>query len=437
MRLHTVSFRLQQLQSPDPHHATHTYADASPCASFRRRIFVSPDRPMHVSFSMWNDNSRFHFGGELDYSKSPYYSYFRELRRIACVDPLPANATERYGPTWLYDETSSWPAAPVPAYTAPPIPSSSPSLSPSPSPLPSNSCVSSPQVNPVKPASGSSPTNTSQLPTPSPEQLPTQPKTSLGPAPEPTPVNTAVRGSSSSPVVPPKPVTHAAPAPVAVMVPVPAPPAPAAAAATIPTNRLQPAPSATQATPATVHAESPAPAPVNAAPPQRSTAAETITAPVKAPSLVPPPALAVPAAPAPAPTPASPPQKPQEAQQDMQHAAQPQRVVALPVSTLPPVVVTPSQSSPVIAAAATSSTPAGQLVTVPSHPAAIAFTQQPDQTLPEAGSLRPHPAAAAAADVASRKGVRRSRRWLQEARDSWQGAVEGEAPLAEALETAW
>jgi hypothetical protein len=187
-----------------------------------------------------------------------------------------------------------------------------------------------------------------------------------------------------------------------------------------------------------VHAGSPAPTPVNAAPPQRSTAAETITAPVKAPSLVPPPAPAVPtppAAPAPAPTPASPPQKPQEAQPDKQHAAEPQQVAALPVSTWPPVVVTPSPSSPTSAQATTSSTTAGKLNTVPAHPAAIAFTQQPDQTLPEAGSLRSHPAAAA--DVAPRKGVRRSRRWLQEVRDSWQGAAEGEAPLAEALEAGW
>eukprot|EP00775_Hariotina_reticulata_P007265 gene7265-7478_t len=51
-----------------------------------RRIFASPDRPAHISFSMWSDESRNRFGGALDYSRSPYYSHFTDLRRIVCDD---------------------------------------------------------------------------------------------------------------------------------------------------------------------------------------------------------------------------------------------------------------------------------------------------------------------------------------------------------------
>lgn len=100
-----------------------------------RRIFVSPIKPMHIAISMWNDNSRFHFGGELDYSQSPFYSFFRDLRRIACDDPLSANNTQPYGPAWLYRDAASWPKAPMPPYVAPPLPS--PSASPAPLPSPS------------------------------------------------------------------------------------------------------------------------------------------------------------------------------------------------------------------------------------------------------------------------------------------------------------
>lgn len=33
---------------------------------------------------MWSDQSRYKFGGELAWDKSPYQSYFHSLRRIVC-----------------------------------------------------------------------------------------------------------------------------------------------------------------------------------------------------------------------------------------------------------------------------------------------------------------------------------------------------------------
>lgn len=77
-----------------------------------RRIFASPDRPAHISFSMWSDESRNRFGGALDYSRSPYYSQFTDLRRIVCDDQLQQpgvlqgrsrRSLPAYrGPAWLY-----------------------------------------------------------------------------------------------------------------------------------------------------------------------------------------------------------------------------------------------------------------------------------------------------------------------------------------------
>lgn len=87
---------------------------------------------MHASMSMWTDSGRFHFGGELDYSQSPFYNYFRSLRRIACAEPVAANDTDPYGPAWLYAAKSSWPAAPEPPYTAPPPPIPLPAALPAP-----------------------------------------------------------------------------------------------------------------------------------------------------------------------------------------------------------------------------------------------------------------------------------------------------------------
>ncbi|GBF92758.1 hypothetical protein Rsub_05127 [Raphidocelis subcapitata] len=63
------------------------------------RSYRPPVDPMHVTFSMWADQDQNRaFGGALDWSKSPFTSQFKELRRVLCDAPA---ATTR-GPEWLY-----------------------------------------------------------------------------------------------------------------------------------------------------------------------------------------------------------------------------------------------------------------------------------------------------------------------------------------------
>uniref|UniRef100_A0A383V5Q6 GH16 domain-containing protein n=1 Tax=Tetradesmus obliquus TaxID=3088 RepID=A0A383V5Q6_TETOB len=56
--------------------------------------------------SMWTDTSRGKkpadmFGGVLDAKKGPYFSYFKQMRRVLCDKLLPAGAQAAAGPAWL------------------------------------------------------------------------------------------------------------------------------------------------------------------------------------------------------------------------------------------------------------------------------------------------------------------------------------------------
>jgi hypothetical protein len=63
------------------------------------RSYRPPADPSHITFSMWADQDQNRaFGGPLDWSKSPFTSQFKELRRVLCDAPV---ATAR-GPEWLY-----------------------------------------------------------------------------------------------------------------------------------------------------------------------------------------------------------------------------------------------------------------------------------------------------------------------------------------------
>lgn len=72
----------------------------TPCIC--RRNFYSPDRPMHLSFSLWTDTGSGHgFGGVLDHSASPVsVSSFKDVRRIVC-EPANGAASDSSGPAWL------------------------------------------------------------------------------------------------------------------------------------------------------------------------------------------------------------------------------------------------------------------------------------------------------------------------------------------------
>lgn len=76
------------------------------------RSYRPPNEPSHVSFSMWADGDATRaFGGPLDWSRSPFYSSFRELRRVLC--DVESGAIER-GPDWLYSDLAPGPASPRP-----------------------------------------------------------------------------------------------------------------------------------------------------------------------------------------------------------------------------------------------------------------------------------------------------------------------------------
>lgn len=54
---------------------------------------------------MWTDVARGKapadmFGGALNPSKGPYYSYFKQFRRVVCDKPLPKDMSA-LGPQWL------------------------------------------------------------------------------------------------------------------------------------------------------------------------------------------------------------------------------------------------------------------------------------------------------------------------------------------------
>lgn len=69
------------------------------------RSYRPPAQPSHVTLSMWADGDQKRaFGGRLDWSRSPFFTSFRELRRVLCdVEPssAPGGALPR-GPQWLY-----------------------------------------------------------------------------------------------------------------------------------------------------------------------------------------------------------------------------------------------------------------------------------------------------------------------------------------------
>lgn len=58
--------------------------------------------------TVWTDArslSDGNFGGVVDLSKGPYYSYFRNMRRVVCDQPMPTDAeiaSVAMGPAWLY-----------------------------------------------------------------------------------------------------------------------------------------------------------------------------------------------------------------------------------------------------------------------------------------------------------------------------------------------
>lgn len=68
-----------------------------------RRIFQTPDRASHVAISMWTDlrqDPKLVFGGVFDASKAPYYSSFRNFRRVVCEEVQ--GGVPQTGPGWLY-----------------------------------------------------------------------------------------------------------------------------------------------------------------------------------------------------------------------------------------------------------------------------------------------------------------------------------------------
>eukprot|EP00775_Hariotina_reticulata_P011732 gene11732-11876_t len=73
------------------------------------RVFQAPDRASHVAISMWTDlrkDPKLVFGGVFDASKGPYYSSFRNFRRVVCdeVQGAPQAAPD---PGWLYARKKS------------------------------------------------------------------------------------------------------------------------------------------------------------------------------------------------------------------------------------------------------------------------------------------------------------------------------------------
>jgi hypothetical protein len=69
-------------------------------------VFRIPNLPSRITISMWTDTSRGKapedmFGGILDAKKGPYYSYFKQVRRVLCDRALPAGSEAVMGPAWL------------------------------------------------------------------------------------------------------------------------------------------------------------------------------------------------------------------------------------------------------------------------------------------------------------------------------------------------
>lgn len=87
-----------------------------------RVTFKSPDLPQNQIISIWTDNRAppDNWGGVLDFTNAPFYSHFKNFRRVICDSPLPENDPTVMGPAWLYGK----------AETAAPKPVKSPSLSP-------------------------------------------------------------------------------------------------------------------------------------------------------------------------------------------------------------------------------------------------------------------------------------------------------------------
>lgn len=64
------------------------------------------------AISVWTDTRPMpnNFGGFIDLSKGPYYSYFRNMRRVVCDQAMPtdaAAATVAMGPAWLYGKVDT------------------------------------------------------------------------------------------------------------------------------------------------------------------------------------------------------------------------------------------------------------------------------------------------------------------------------------------
>jgi len=67
------------------------------------RSYRPPTEPQHVTFSAWADLDQTRaFGGKLEWSRSPFTSQFKDLRRVLC--DLPADSGPQ-APAWVYRPT--------------------------------------------------------------------------------------------------------------------------------------------------------------------------------------------------------------------------------------------------------------------------------------------------------------------------------------------
>lgn len=114
----------------------------------RRKAFETPNLAMNQVISVWTDSrtGSDNFGGVVDQSRAPYYSSFRNLRRVVCDQPMPTDATAAtaaMGPSWLYNVAVTPIVSPSPTPSVTPSPSPSPVSRPSPSPSPTPTSVPS------------------------------------------------------------------------------------------------------------------------------------------------------------------------------------------------------------------------------------------------------------------------------------------------------
>lgn len=77
-----------------------------------RRVYESPNLASMQVISVWTDTrpAPSNFGGVADFSAGPFYSYFRNMRRILCDESLPiapAEAALAMGPAWLYGKNET------------------------------------------------------------------------------------------------------------------------------------------------------------------------------------------------------------------------------------------------------------------------------------------------------------------------------------------